>query len=307
MPGIPRVHSCRRFGELAALAETPCIGRPLWSVLRRDNYRELAMVATEWLVELAHESRTQPPPAGSADPIEGALADFERNFGAAIEPGMLRETREVLGSLRQLPRVAEQRDCSPWNVFLAHDGRPLVLDWESSVLDGVPGVDLIYFLTYLSFYAHGRHAFRTLSRGVSEQPECGDGDRTNPPRVSHALRGSHRCRRRPDRSAAALHVGACIPAPSTAIGGPTPAGLRPRRSCARTLFLALWEEQLGWMRRQRTAGTAPIHERVAHHPVPRPARSAPGDGGIRAAGHRGSRRAHRSRSERHAHMPPSGR
>jgi hypothetical protein len=58
----------------------------------------------------------------------------------------------ALCTLPNLPVVCEQRDCSPWNIFKAIDGRLIVLDWESAVLDGLPALDLIYFLTYWSFY-----------------------------------------------------------------------------------------------------------------------------------------------------------
>jgi hypothetical protein len=54
-----------------------------------------------------------------------------------------------------LPIVPEQRDFSPWNVLIDSDGGLGVLDWESAELDGLPALDLIYFLTYLAFQIDG--------------------------------------------------------------------------------------------------------------------------------------------------------
>ena len=39
--------------------------------------------------------------------------------------------------------------------MIASDGELSVLDWESAELDGLPLLDLIYFLTYLAFFVEG--------------------------------------------------------------------------------------------------------------------------------------------------------
>src|SRR5436190_718658 len=68
---------------------------------------------------------------------------------------MIRETRARLAALGDLPLVCEQRDFSPWNVLIAADGALVVLDWESAETEGLPGMDLIYFLAYLAFFLDG--------------------------------------------------------------------------------------------------------------------------------------------------------
>jgi hypothetical protein len=57
----------------------------------------------------------------------------------------------MLATIGPLPIVSEQRDFSPWNVLLDTRGALIALDWESAELDGLPALDLIYFLTYLAF------------------------------------------------------------------------------------------------------------------------------------------------------------
>jgi hypothetical protein len=53
-----------------------------------------------------------------------------------------------LGGLRPAPA---HRDCSPWNVVITPAGDPVLLDWESAEPDGLPALDLFYFLANCAF------------------------------------------------------------------------------------------------------------------------------------------------------------
>jgi aminoglycoside phosphotransferase (APT) family kinase protein len=83
--------------------------------------------------------------------IDPALDEFQRSFGAVLDPVMLRESADMLAGLRDLPRACEHRDFIPWNVLVGPTGALGVIDWEAGELRGVPAVDLIYFLSYLGF------------------------------------------------------------------------------------------------------------------------------------------------------------
>ena len=155
IPGVPRVLSCHENGEQMFLTLTAFIGTPLHYLLRRDNYREFALKAAHWLADLA--GRPQPLPRSRwwgllAEPI---LSDFEQAFHEVIDPGMLAETRGVIGALDSLPLVCEQADFSPWNVLVTPAGQLAILDWESADLQGLPVLDLLYFLTYCLFFLDG--------------------------------------------------------------------------------------------------------------------------------------------------------
>ena len=69
--------------------------------------------------------------------------------------GTIERAREALGPLGDLPIVCEQRDCSPWNIVIGSDGSPALLDWESAEPDGLPGLDLVYFLANSAFVLDG--------------------------------------------------------------------------------------------------------------------------------------------------------
>jgi len=154
VPGVPRVHQVRTAPDRFTVVETPMAGAPLWSVLRPSRYRSLALRATDWLGDLAAAAGT-PVRSSPARVVEPALERFGRLFGGVAEPGLLRETRQVLAALPPLPVVPEQRDFSPWNLFVAADGTLAVLDWESAEPAGLPALDLIYFLAYLAFFHDG--------------------------------------------------------------------------------------------------------------------------------------------------------
>jgi Phosphotransferase enzyme family len=144
----PRVVFSIEDDALVAVGETALRGVPLLTVLNRRNYRPFALQATDWLVKLANSSRRNDSPSAGRL-VREALADFELKFGSVIEAHLLVRTRQILSRLGGLPSVYEHRDFSPWNLFVTPDSRLVVFDWESSELDGLPALDLLYFLVYL--------------------------------------------------------------------------------------------------------------------------------------------------------------
>jgi len=155
MEGVPRVIFFHDRAGQTSLGETLLTGEPLFRRLRRDNYRELGLKMTAWLADLAGRTPARPRAEWWGRLVEATLADFEQSFGPILDAERLRETRAILATLGDLPLVCEQRDCSPWNVLIAPDGKLVVLDWESAEPRGLPALDLIYFLTYTAFFLDG--------------------------------------------------------------------------------------------------------------------------------------------------------
>ncbi len=152
MPGVPRVIFFRECTGRTALGETVLKGQPLFTLVRPDNYRDLALKVTDWLADLAGHAPSHSRTDWWNRLIETALTDFEQSFGIVLDPSRLRETRAILSTLGDLPLVCEHRDCSPWNVLVGAGGDLILLDWESAELRGLPSLDLIYFLTYMAFF-----------------------------------------------------------------------------------------------------------------------------------------------------------
>jgi Phosphotransferase enzyme family len=156
LPGIPRILLSRPQG----IVETVLPGLPLYAYLGRRSYSALTAKAASWLAELAGpDDGTRRDSTGLVDQI---LAEFVSRFESVLDPGFLRELQNSLAELPPLRPVCEQRDFSPWNVLLTRDGSLSVLDWESSAVSGLPGLDLVYFHAYLALYFdralhNGRH------------------------------------------------------------------------------------------------------------------------------------------------------
>jgi len=125
------------------------------ALLKPENSRGFALKVTDWLAELAGSAAPRPPITWWNRLIEPVLTEFEESFGSVVDSGMLRETKDMLATLGALPPVGEQRDFGPWNVLVNADRELAVLDWESSEPEGLPALDLIYFLSYLGFLVHG--------------------------------------------------------------------------------------------------------------------------------------------------------
>ncbi len=151
IPGIPKLFSQTELNGGPVLVESAMPGKPLCSFLNSRNYRDLAWKATDWLIRFAGRAapiRRDDWHRGIVTPI---LDQFQRSFRRVADPAMLRDTEALLSTLPDLPLVCEHRDFSPWNVFIDPEGGVAVLDWESAELQGLPVLDLIYFLTYLAF------------------------------------------------------------------------------------------------------------------------------------------------------------
>lgn len=169
LSGVPRIVGTWGCDNFAGLVETVLRGQPLYTQLRRSNYRELALKATDWLIELAGVPRPQPRAEWWDRLVQPRLEEFEASFNVVIDHNRWQQSRAFLNTLDDLPLVCEQRDYAPWNVLIDHDAALVVLDWESAELQGLPAIDLIYFLTYLAFFIDGameskrfREAYRAM-------------------------------------------------------------------------------------------------------------------------------------------------
>jgi aminoglycoside phosphotransferase (APT) family kinase protein len=133
----------------------PCLvqsvleGSDLW----RANSRARSLAPLDPLVDwLIHLARATAAP-GASFPATTFARLIDRAAGL-VGPGQDRQMLQTLGRRLDtwptgpLPRVFEHDDLGTWNVMLAPDGSLGVLDWESSRPEGLPAVDLFYFLAY---------------------------------------------------------------------------------------------------------------------------------------------------------------
>jgi L-malate glycosyltransferase len=149
LAGVPRlIGQGSRDGHLAVVQEA-VEGESLLDALSPDNFGEVAMQVTRLLVGLARGPRRDPDPDWRTRLVDEPLEWFERTF----QP--IHEARPLLDGLGDPSPAIEHRDCSPWNVLLTPTGAPILLDWESAEPDGLPGLDLVYFLANCAFVLDG--------------------------------------------------------------------------------------------------------------------------------------------------------
>jgi hypothetical protein len=154
LAGVPRLLAQGRRAGRLALAESAVFGEPLIAALSAESFAGLATPVGKWLVGLVETGAPRPREEWWQRLVGEPLAEFERNFGSvAKEAATL--ARQRLDGLGDLPEACEHRDCSPWNVVLAADGAPGLLDWESAEPRGLPGLDLAYFLANCAFVLDG--------------------------------------------------------------------------------------------------------------------------------------------------------
>lgn len=151
--GVPHLRGKGRRAGRLAVVEDVVEGRSLLGLLRPDNFEEMAMRVTWLLIDLA---RTEVPGAEwRRRLVEQPLTEFETRFGPVVGDSALASIRERLAGLGELPPAPEHRDCSPWNIVVPPSGEPVLLDWESAEPDGLPGLDLFYFLANCAFVLDG--------------------------------------------------------------------------------------------------------------------------------------------------------
>ena len=153
IPGMPRVLFSGRCSGIQVVVESPLDGTPLTELARTIDHKNLTRKVIEWQTRLVHTPavrRNLSPeflrPIGSF--IDGPLATI-------AEPELIRTTKALVQQLGLLPITCEQRDFSPWNILLAPDGELSVVDWESAEPEGLPALDLVYFLTYFTAARNG--------------------------------------------------------------------------------------------------------------------------------------------------------
>lgn len=151
LAGLPRVIFCGEKSGRMLLLETALSGTPLEKVVRRGNFRALAFRVTDWLADFAQHTVRHWTYDWLERIAEPVIDEFALSFHELADRSLLHRTRDTLATIGPLPIMPEHRDFSPWNILLDSQETLNVLDWESATLEGLPALDLIYFLTYLAF------------------------------------------------------------------------------------------------------------------------------------------------------------
>lgn len=243
LAGVPRLLARRETGGAPLVGETAIVGRPLETLLTRASMGAWSGKVTDWLAALSSPEPPRPPAHWREAIVEPALARFVELFGEVVDRGLLREAEAIIRGLGALPSVPEQRDLGPWNVLVTPAGGIAVLDWESAEVDGLPALDLLYYLAYAAFSADRARdresRVASFGRSLDATTFTGAIRRDCLARYAGAL-GLEASQLASLRALVWL-----IHAPSDARHAAADAGgTPPAELLSRSLFLGLWEEEV---------------------------------------------------------------
>jgi hypothetical protein len=169
---IPRLVAHDVVDGQMLLVRTALAGVPYKPAAIREQFPEHAESALDWLVELHASTAHGHLCVDHAFErlVEEPLARLER---ASHDRGrdLVDRTRQLACRLRgmRLPQVFEHGDFGGRNLFQLEDGRLGVSDWEFADAQGLPAVDLFFFLASAAF---ARRKARTLEARLAAFAEA---------------------------------------------------------------------------------------------------------------------------------------
>jgi hypothetical protein len=152
IPGVPNLLFISQDSGSCTVGESFIGGVPIMNIRKRKNYRELALKATNFQIKLAEYTKTKAPIDWRDNIIKPVISYFTSSFDSVLDNDLIQKSNDIMNDLQLTHLVCEHRDFSPWNILINSDRELGVIDWEGSTLQGLPAVDLINCLTYLSFY-----------------------------------------------------------------------------------------------------------------------------------------------------------
>ena len=154
VPGVPRVLAAGTWGDSPFVAESVVAGRPLWShIASGDDLAPVLERATSLLIAVA-QATVEPETAPFGGWRERLALEAHLSLSQHPRSGaVLYAAQELLAPLDRIPATMLHGDCTPWNVTVDRDGTVGLLDWESSIVNGLPLFDLTYLLGYTAIFA----------------------------------------------------------------------------------------------------------------------------------------------------------
>lgn len=148
---IPKVAFSGRMSGAMVVAETAIEGQPISTALSKEAFPEIAREVAITLGAAVEPEGRVPAEQSFQRLVAPVVEGFRQRFGTLVDHIALDREVRALRTLPDLPPVVEHRDCSPWNVLRTSSGRLAMLDWESAEPQGLPVLDLAYFLVNAVF------------------------------------------------------------------------------------------------------------------------------------------------------------
>lgn len=161
--GIPNLLYIKHNSGFCTVGEGYIRGVPTFRMLKKQNYRELAIIATHFQVRLAEHTKIKAPEDWRDMIMKPILSYFNSSFESVLDPKLIQKSNDILTNLDLTHLICVHNDFSVWNTLINSDKKLGLIDWEGCTLQGLPAVDLINFLTNLGFYLHNAWEQRGMS------------------------------------------------------------------------------------------------------------------------------------------------
>lgn len=155
LTGVPRLRGSGQRAGRAAIAQDAVRGKELNAMMSPGGFASFAPKVTHWLIALAGSPTPRPATTWEERLVFAPIEELERDFSDLIPADFGERARRALSGFGDLPLVWEHRDFGPWNVVLEENGEPAAIDWEDAEPQGLPGLDLAYFLASAAFAIDG--------------------------------------------------------------------------------------------------------------------------------------------------------
>ncbi len=156
---IPGVVAYEDFKGNRLLVETAMQFETMRPAVVRSNPRICIDAVSIWLIDLQETTINHNHNVDwFANLIKRPLDDFETMFPLnPSENRLLDATRKITQLLENqpMPLVFEHGDLSSPNILMGKQNKIAVVDWELAEPEGLPAVDLFFFLTYIAFALKG--------------------------------------------------------------------------------------------------------------------------------------------------------
>jgi hypothetical protein len=155
---VPQLVAFETKPPQSLLLETAVIGAPIR--LRASGPTSTIDKVVDWLIEFHSTTMRSSETVASwyerlaDEPGDRFLTLFR---GDSVERHLVDRTAAIGRALRDrdVPLVFEHGDFSPPNILVGHDGTIGIVDWELAEPDGLPALDLFFFLTAAAFARDG--------------------------------------------------------------------------------------------------------------------------------------------------------
>jgi hypothetical protein len=149
----PRLAFDGRLGATYLVGQSFVSGTAI-TELAPEQLEAAALELVDHLAALAHGAPLVAPEVWWPRLVEPLLADIRPLCPERTHPALDR-LAAATRHLPPLPLVPEHRDCSPWNILCDDVGNYVLVDWESAEPEGLPALDVIYFLANVRFLRDG--------------------------------------------------------------------------------------------------------------------------------------------------------